>query len=94
MFKFDKELNVRQAKSNPVLIHAVQYDGRNGEEIAAWVKDNSAGKSTVIVGKGYLDIPTLEGTMRGGKGWWIIRGTKGEFYPCEDDVFQVKYTLL
>lgn len=25
------------------------------------------------------------------KGQWIIRGMKGEFYPCDDEVFTSKY---
>ena len=94
MFNSDKKLDVRQAMSKPTTSLAVQFTGRNGKEIASWMSDISAGKSVAIVGKDYLDIPTLEGTMRAGKGWWIIRGLKGEFYPCEDEVFQMKYALL
>lgn len=39
-------------------------------------------------------IETLEGTMRADIGDWIIRGTRGEFYPCKPDVFAVKYEIL
>lgn len=38
-----------------------------------------------------LIIPTLEGDMRCGVGDWIIKGVKGEFYPCKDDIFQATY---
>lgn len=38
-----------------------------------------------------LLIPTLEGTMRAGVGDWIIRGIKGELYPCKDDIFRATY---
>lgn len=38
-----------------------------------------------------VDIPTLEGTMRANKGDWIIRGVKGELYPCRDDIFREIY---
>lgn len=27
-------------------------------------------------------------------GQWVIRGTKGELYPCDDEVFRQKYTAL
>jgi hypothetical protein len=27
-------------------------------------------------------------------GHWIIKGIKGEFYPCDDGVFQAKYELV
>jgi len=39
----------------------------------------------------YLTIRTLEGTMRADEGDWIIRGVKGEHYPCKPDVFAATY---
>jgi hypothetical protein len=38
-----------------------------------------------------LWIPTLEGLMLGVEGDWIIRGVKGEFYPCKADIFEATY---
>ena len=38
-----------------------------------------------------LAINTLEGTMNASPGDWIIRGIKGEYYPCRDDIFQATY---
>ncbi len=38
-----------------------------------------------------LYINTLEGQMRGDVGDWIIRGVKGEFYPCKPDIFEATY---
>lgn len=40
---------------------------------------------------GALVIPTLEGLMRATLGDWIIRGIKGEFYPCKPDIFAATY---
>lgn len=40
---------------------------------------------------GYVEIKTLEGTMRGEVGDWIIRGVNGEFYPCKPDIFALTY---
>jgi hypothetical protein len=40
---------------------------------------------------GALEIDTLEGTMRGEVGDWIIKGVKGELYPCKPDVFATTY---
>lgn len=37
-------------------------------------------------------IETLEGRMRGDLGDWIIRGLRGELYPCKPDIFSAKYT--
>lgn len=36
-------------------------------------------------------IPTLEGEMRADPGDWIIKGVKGEFYPCKPDIFEATY---
>ena len=36
-------------------------------------------------------IETLEGVMKADKGDWIIKGVKGELYPCKPDVFEITY---
>jgi len=36
-------------------------------------------------------IPTLEGLMIGIENDWIIRGVKGELYPCKPDIFEATY---
>jgi hypothetical protein len=36
-------------------------------------------------------IDTLEGEMQARPGDWIIRGVKGEFYPCKPDIFAATY---
>lgn len=38
-----------------------------------------------------LLIPTLEGTMLGVEGDWIIKGVQGELYPCKPDIFEATY---
>jgi hypothetical protein len=38
-------------------------------------------------------IETLEGIMRADVGDYIIRGVKGEIYPCKPDIFAVTYEL-
>lgn len=38
-----------------------------------------------------LFIPTLEGLMLGVQDDWIIRGVKGELYPCKPDIFEATY---
>ena len=40
---------------------------------------------------GEVYIPTLEGTMTAKPGDFIIRGVKGEFYPCKPDIFAATY---
>lgn len=40
-----------------------------------------------------VEIPTLEGTMTGSEGDWIITGVKGERYPCKPDIFSATYEV-
>lgn len=37
---------------------------------------------------------TLEGDMRANIGDFIIKGLKGEFYPCKPEIFHMKYELI
>lgn len=50
------------------------------------------------VGKGrphvIIKIKTLEGEMLASDGDYIIKGLRGEFYPCKPDVFHKKYELI
>ena len=39
-------------------------------------------------------IETLEGVMKADKGDWIIKGVKGELYPCKPDVFKMTYNKV
>jgi hypothetical protein len=71
----------------PVAIEAILFDGMNHDEVAEFCMP-----SPVKVGGGFtLLIPTLEGEMTASKGDWIIRGIKGEFYPCKPDIFEMSY---
>jgi len=36
-------------------------------------------------------ISTLEGDMTVSEGDWVIRGVKGEYYPCKPDIFEATY---
>lgn len=39
----------------------------------------------------FIEIPTLEGTMRAEEGDYLVKGTHGEFYPVKPDIFLYKY---
>ena len=41
-----------------------------------------------------VEIETLEGTMIGRAGDWLITGIEGEQYPCRDDIFRETYVNL
>ena len=36
-------------------------------------------------------VPTLEGTVIGRPGEWLIRGIAGEYYVCQGDIFESTY---
>ena len=84
---------VNKFRKKPVVIEALQFTGTNWYEIGAF-----AGKKADIAHKtGEPDvclIKTLEGEMRASKGDWIIKGVKGEFYPCKPDIFQQTYEAV
>ena len=43
------------------------------------------------VNNAYAYIETLEGKMLARMGDWIIKGVKGELYPCKPDIFAASY---
>jgi hypothetical protein len=88
-------------RKKPVVIEAVQWTGTNQDEIAAFAPGIACFSDIVPpdielhpdhrVINGVLSIVTLEGTMLAAIGDWIIKGVKGEFYPCKPDIFEATY---
>lgn len=77
-----------QYRKKPVVIEAVQYDGTNHEAIGLF-----AGRFVELIG-GRLFVNTLENrALEADPGDWIIRGIKGEFYPCKPDIFKQTYQV-
>lgn len=37
------------------------------------------------------EVKTLSGVVELSENDWIIRGVKGEFYPCKPDIFEMTY---
>lgn len=73
-------------RKKPVVIDAIQWDGENKDEILAFIEKGNAEK----IGNNII-IQTLEGAMTASKGDYIIKGVKGEFYPCKPDIFEATY---
>ena len=42
----------------------------------------------------YCEITTLEGVLRCNGGDYIIKGVKGEIYPCKSDIFEMTYEKI
>ena len=79
-------------RKKPVVIEAIQI-GVDPWPDAAWdaVNRNEIVLQYPVEPHGYIEIHTLEGVMRGERGDWLIRGVKGEFYPCKPDIFAATY---
>lgn len=87
-------------RKKPVVISALEWTGSNIEAALAFIDFTALPDDGMYVNGpglghvpalGTLDIPTLEGTMTASPGDWIIRGVKGEFYPCKPDIFEATY---
>lgn len=76
-------------RKKPVIIDAVQFTGLNHDEIA----DFCAPHPVKVGGNHTLLIPTLEGEMKAVTSDFIIKGIKGEVYPCKQDIFEASYEL-
>lgn len=70
----------------PVTIEAIEWIGTNQEEIVEF-----AGRDARIEEHHGLFIKTLEGELKASIGDFIIKGIKGEFYPCKPDIFAGSY---
>jgi len=84
-----------QFRKKPVVIDAVEWDEttatRLSLEEAGMVSAGHAGHRDRPNECTRLRIHTLEGSMLVNRGDWIIRGVKGEFYPCKPDIFAATY---
>ena len=78
-------------RKKPVEIDAVQWTGRNYDEIQNFIGDKVI---TGFVSERGLLIQTLEGQMTARTGDYIIKGVKGEFYPCKPDIFEETYEAV
>jgi len=80
-------------RKKPVEVEARQVHYANRFDVAAWCggEAQDAAPSGNVYAPGLLSINTLEGKMWASEGDWIIRGVKGEFYPCKPDIFAATY---
>lgn len=80
-------------RKKPVVIEACQLPQRGDHSLDhfhMWAEevgftDFESGRDEVMI------VNTLEGPLEAQPGDWIIRGIKGEFYPCKPDIFAATY---
>ena len=80
-------------RKKPVVIEAVQFTCANHRQVLQFVYPDLS--ETALQGAETMNLPivisTLEGKMKAEPGDWIIKGVKGEFYPCKPDIFEQTY---
>lgn len=83
-------------RKKPVVIEAVQFDGRNRREVLCFVYPNLS--EDALLGAEAMRLPivieTLEGGMTVSPDDFVIKGVKGEFYPCKPDIFAATYDAV
>lgn len=81
-------------RRKPVVLEAMQWDGTVASATAVidWVLTSGG----TIRYHDESELPALAvdaigGTVTAQAGDWIMRGVKGEFYPCQPDIFEATY---
>jgi hypothetical protein len=92
---------IKKYIKKPIKIEAIQLKEDNIIEVfdfldgANYKETKSAEEledfSKAMLEQGYIEIETLEGMMKASFGDYIIKGIKGEFYPCKHDIFIATY---
>lgn len=79
---------VHQYRKKPVIIEAIQFVYQI--DIVKQCLSFTGGMLELLENGEYC-IKTLEGDMKVSENDFIIKGVKGEFYPCKPDIFEATY---
>jgi len=79
-----------QYRKKPIVIEG--YCATTDSVFPEWLSNAIESGTVHVEPSGPIYITTLEGTMRADFGDYIIRGVKGELYPCKPDIFEATYT--
>ncbi len=77
-------------RKKPVVIEAMQLTEESRNRVFNWITCTCA-PDWDDDNKPMIVIKTLEGEMEARLGDWVIKGIKGEFYPCKPDIFEATY---
>lgn len=81
---------MKQYVKKPIPVSALQWTGDNLEDIKTFCTDEN-GKEMCFTSGNSLWIKTREGELRAEVRDYIMRGIKGEFYPCGEQIFNESY---
>lgn len=83
-------------RKKPIVVEAFKWTGgpdqtEDPEWVVEKIKDGTVYFSSMDGYACVLCIKTLEGTMTAIPGDYIIKGLRGELYPCKPDIFDASY---
>lgn len=78
-----------KATKKPATIDAIYYNGNNTDKVLEFCEGNAVKNDD-----GTLTIHTLEGDHKAIVTDYIIKGVKGEFYPCKEEIFEQTYDIV
>jgi hypothetical protein len=79
-------------RKNPIVVDAWQFmPAGQREEPPPWIDRRWFHEGSAPKEAPHMLIPTPEGTLRAEHRDWIIKGVKGEVYPCKPDIFAKTY---
>jgi len=86
-------------RKKPVVIEAVRFDNNPADyaacrEFCPTLIDTGVDEDGAEYVLANPKIPTLEGNMMVMPGDYIIKGVRGEFYPCKPDIFAATYEWI
>ena len=84
-----------KAKKKPVTIEAMQLLPSNINHVLDWIGGLGVTEAGLCKDNRdcFIVIKTLEGEHMASKNDYIIKGVKGEFYPCKPDIFEMTYDI-
>jgi hypothetical protein len=88
------------AIKRPIAVEYFHYEGtQDNGKLGNWIGSFEVEPHTVLIGShdgsGTLRVGTLEGHSYDlPNDYYVIRGVKGEFYPCEGKIFRETYQIL
>lgn len=83
-------------RKKPVVVEAIQFTQNNFPQIKEFT-NGLAYNFCIMDSRNMIAtciIPTLEGDHTATEGDYIIKGIKGEFYPCKPDIFEQTYEMV
>ena len=81
---------IKKFRKKPVIIEAIQLTKDNVVDALSFCNHDG----NIVASnedETSISISTLEGTMTANIGDYIIKGVKGEFYPCKANIFEQTY---